>query len=82
MGAYEDRLMEAMTEAESRGKEPFDFEKFSKYYMHDTGNCEQFTGEEPLEVQLHYKRKYYVDFEKVNTIEEFANLLDEVETQS
>lgn len=62
-----------------RGKEPFDFAKFVKFYLHDTGSCQSLSPDESQGVQEQYRRRYY-DHPEILTIKDFGDYLDEIET--
>lgn len=59
-------------------KEPFDYGKFVKVYLHDRGNCKMLTGEEPDSVREHYEWMYY-GTDEVKTIAEFGDYLDKMD---
>lgn len=60
-------------------KEPFDFEKYAKHYLHDRGSCQKLTGQEPDGVKAQYYRRYY-DHPEIKTVKEFADYLDEMDS--
>ncbi|MDO4746831.1 MAG: hypothetical protein Q4A70_00590 [Candidatus Saccharibacteria bacterium] len=59
-------------------KEPFDYGEFVKCYLHDRGDCEMLTGEEPDDVKAQYERRYY-DHDEIKTIAEFGDYLDKMD---
>ena len=59
-------------------KEPFDYGKFVKHYLHDRGNCKMLTGEESDSVKKHYEWMYYRN-DEVKTIAEFGDYLDKMD---
>ncbi|MBO7131976.1 hypothetical protein J6V85_01770 [Candidatus Saccharibacteria bacterium] len=58
-------------------KEPFDYEKFVKYYLHDRGDGKMLTGEESESVKAQYEKMYYRT--NVKTIAEFGDYLDKMD---
>ena len=64
-----------------QGKEPFDFEKFAKNYLHDRGSCESLSPNESPGVKAQYERRYY-DHPEIMTVVDFANYLDEMDSYS
>ena len=63
------------------GKEPFDYEKFVKLYLHDTGDCLELTGDEDEDVKEEYEMRYYWHPE-LKTIAEFAEYLNSYDENS
>ena len=59
-------------------KEPFNYGKFVKYYLHDRGDGKMLTGEEPEDVRTQYERMYY-RIDEVKTIAEFGDYLDRMD---
>ena len=70
-----------LEEAKKSGKEPFDYKKFAKLYLHDTGDCRQLTGEEDGDIQEEYEMRYYWHPE-CKTIKEFAEFLNRIDETS
>ena len=64
--------------AENLEKEPFDYGKFVKHYLHDRGDCKMLTGEEPEFVKAQYEEMYY-DHNEIKTIAEFGDYLDKMD---
>lgn len=64
-----------------RGKEPFNFEKFAKNYLHDRGSCQSLSPNESPYVIAQYKEEYY-DHPEILTVVDFANYLDEMDSHS
>ena len=77
-----EKLKKAIAKAEERGKQPFDFKEFAKLYLHDTGSCELYSGDEPEAIQQEYSSMYYIDYPAVMTVKEFARVLNEEDAQS
>lgn len=59
-------------------KEPFDYGKFVKFYLHDRGDCKMLTGDESEDVKSQYERMYY-RADEVKTIAEFGDYLDKMD---
>lgn len=59
-------------------KEPFDYGKFVKCYLHDRGDGKMLTGEESDGVKAQYERMYY-RIGEVKTIAEFGDYLDKMD---
>ena len=62
-------------------KEPFNYEKFVKLYLHDTGDCQQLTGCESENVKKEYEMRYNWHPE-IKTIAEFADFLNRIDETS
>lgn len=62
-------------------KEPFDYEKFAKRYLHDRGSCQKLTGQESDYVRSQYERRYW-DHPEIKTVKEFADYLNEMDATS
>lgn len=62
-------------------KEPFDYEKFTRRYLHDRGSCQKLTGQESDGVKAQYERRYY-DHPEIKTVKEFADYLNEMDATS
>lgn len=62
-------------------KEPFDYAKFAKLYLHDTGDCQQLTGDEDDDVVEEYEMRYYWHPE-IKTVEEFADWMNKADENS
>lgn len=69
-------LAQTIKKAEASGKEPFDFAVFATKYVHDTGDCEQFTAGASDSTKRHYTRMYYLDYPEIKTIADFAKKLN------
>lgn len=82
MDYLEQRLHDAMAQAEQSGKEPFDFPTFTELYFHDTGDCERLKPDAPASIQNYYKRMYYVDYPEVTTVAEYAKMLNQMDQDS
>lgn len=63
---------------ENLEKEPFDYKKFVKHYLHDRGDGKMLTGEESDDVKKQYERMYYRHNE-IKTIVEFGDYLDKMD---
>ena len=59
-------------------KEPFNYEKFARLYLHDRGSCQKLTGQESDGVKAQYERRYY-DHAEIKTVKDFADYLDEMD---
>ena len=68
--------------AHSRGKEPFDFATFARIYPHHTGNCRSLRPEESPAVMQEYREAYYLTYPRVQTIKEFAQLMDHIDASA
>ena len=77
-----EKLDKAIAKALEKGKQPFNFKDFAMFYLHDVGSCEQFTGNEPITVQRHYMRMYYMDYPNAMTVREFADILNQEDLQA
>jgi len=64
-----------------QGKEPFDYKKFAKSYLHDIGSCQRLPLDAPPYVKAQYERRYY-DHPEIMTVVDFANYLDEMDSYS
>jgi len=64
-----------------RGKEPFDFEKFTKNYLHDRGSCQSLSPNESPFVKAQYRSRYY-DHPEIMTVADFGNYLDKMDSYS
>lgn len=62
-------------------KEPFDYDKFVKLYLHDTGDCQQLTGDEDEDVKEEYEMRYYWHPE-LRTVAEFAEYMNRSDENS
>ena len=62
----------------SKTKEPFDYDVFVKFYLHDRGDGKMLTGEESEGVKAQYERMYYRN-DEVKTIEVFSDFLDKMD---
>lgn len=92
---YEKRKDEAMADRERRDKEavenaiaarpdkePFDYQEFAKLYWKKDTDTADLTGEEATNVQWAYEKGYYLQFPGVNSIEDYARVLEELDSQS
>lgn len=70
------RLRDAITEADAKGKETFDLERFET--LCDTSTDLGYSP--PVETRRErWGRKYYLDYPQVMTISEFADLMNRLQ---
>jgi hypothetical protein len=72
----ERHLQDVVEAATASGKQPFDYELFSKAYWDKDIQGDGLTGKEPPEVVADYLKRYYLDYPEVQTIKEFARQLE------
>ena len=76
-----ERTLKQVDDNVTRDKEPFDYEKFVKLYLHDTGDCQQLTGDEDEDVREEYEMRY--DWHpEIKTVAEFADFLNSIDETS
>ena len=66
---------------EEVAKEPFDYEKFAKLYLHDRGSCQMLSGQESDFVKAQYEARYN-DHPEIKTVKDFADYLDRMDATS
>ena len=72
-------LNHAKSAATARGKQPFDYPEFARLYPHNTGNCRPLPLDASAAVQQEYETMYYFDYPEVQTVAEFAQLMDQID---
>ena len=63
-------------------KEPFDYDKFIEIYWYQGTVGGQLSPFDSERVKQSYKQRYYLRYPKVQTLDEFARELEELEAQS
>jgi len=77
--AIRDRVVEAISN--NPNKEPFNYAKFVELYWRKDPQGD-LRGDEDESIVDRYVERYYLDFPDVNTIEEFAKNLEELDAQA
>lgn len=72
----ETKLQEIISEATARGKETFDYQRFVDSYWRKSSFSTPLNGNESKRMINAYRRRYYMDFPSIMTIEEYAHALE------
>ena len=72
----QERLNRVIEEASEKGKEAFDYQKFTDSYWRKNAFSEPLKGDEGEKMESYYKKAYYLEFPNTMTIEEFAAELE------